>query len=316
MLDLDSQSPRTIPDAPRLRDERATSPPMPPRSPEPPMPSPSAGPTSPVFAPARLVATRASPVSAALRPLARIAAAIRRAWQVVLFYVLLLHLGAMSLTWNLACTALYPFLTRRQGVVVGRAAISSVYRGFWICCEWLGLMRVDFKALDVLEQRDAGLIIAANHPSMLDALMVIARVPRGICIMRANLMRNPFLGAGARLARYIRNDPPRGMIRSCISNLQEGGQLVLFPEGTRTVIDPINPFRPGITLIAQLAQVPIQTVLIECESPYLGKGWPIWRTPEFPVVIRARLGERFAPEADHQGLLRRLEAYFARQLSR
>ncbi|MDE2626711.1 MAG: 1-acyl-sn-glycerol-3-phosphate acyltransferase [Burkholderiales bacterium] len=220
----------------------------------------------------------------------------------------------MSLTWNLVSLLLYPFLTRAQGVVVGRAAISSVYRGFWTTAKWLGLMRIDDAALDVLD-REGGLIIAANHPSMLDALLVIARVPRGICIMRSSLMRNPFLGAGARLARYIRNDPPRGMIRSCVANLKAGGQLVLFPEGTRTVQAPINPFRPGITLIARMAQVPIQTVIIEADTPYLGKGWPIWRAPEFPVRIRMRLGQRFAPEADHQGLLRRLEAYFAHELS-
>ena len=56
--------------------------------------------------------------------------------------------------------------------------------------------------------------------------------------------------------------------------------------------------------------------IIESDSPYLGKGWPIWRTPEFPVVIRMRLGQRFAPEADHQGLLKRLEAYFETELRR
>ena len=240
---------------------------------------------------------------------------LRRLFQSVLFYVLLLHLGAMSLTWNLVCFVLYPFLTREQGVVIGRAAISSVYRGFWACAQWLGLMRIDYAALDAL-RRDGGLIIAANHPSMLDALLVIARVPRGICIMRASLMRNPFLGAGARLARYIRNDPPRGMIRSCVANLQAGAQLVLFPEGTRTVQSPINPFRPGVTLIAHMAQVPIQTVIIESGSPYLGKGWPILRTPQFPVVFKVRLGARFAPEADHQGLLKRLEAYFTEELQR
>ena len=239
----------------------------------------------------------------------------RRLFQSVLFYVLLLHLAAMSLTWNLVALALYPVLSRQQGTIVGRAAISSVYRGFWTCAQWLGLMRIDYAALDVLE-RDAGLIIAANHPSMLDALLVVARVPRGICIMRASLMRNPFLGAGARLARYIRNEPPRGMIRSTVENLKAGGQLVLFPEGTRTLCPPINPFRPGITLIAHLAQVPIQTVFIETTSPYLGKGWPIWRTPQFPVVFSVRLGERFAPEADHMGLLKRLEQYFATGLRR
>jgi 1-acyl-sn-glycerol-3-phosphate acyltransferase len=238
---------------------------------------------------------------------------VRRAFQTALFYVLLFHLGAMSLTWNLVCTVLYPFLTRAQGVVVGRAAISSVYRGFWQCTQWCGLTRIDSGGLDVLD-RDGGLIIAANHPMMLDAMLIVARVPRGICIMRSSLMRNPFLGAGARLARYIRNDPPRGMIRSCVANLRAGGQLVLFPEGTRTVHSPINPFRPGITLIAQMADVPIQTVIIETDSPYLRKGWPIWRAPQFPVVVRARLGRRFEAETDHAGLLRRLEQYFAAEL--
>jgi 1-acyl-sn-glycerol-3-phosphate acyltransferase len=239
---------------------------------------------------------------------------LRRWWQCLLFYLLLAHLGAMSLTWNLVCMALYPLLPRAQGTVVGRAAVAAVYRSLWTLAQWLGLMRIDNRALDALE-RDQGLIIAANHPTMLDALLIIARVPRGICIMRSSLMRNPFLGAGARMARYIRNDPPRGMIRSAVHNLREGGQLVLFPEGTRTVVPPVNPFRPGITLMAHMAQVPIQTVIIESDSPYVGKDWPIWRIPQFPVVVRLRLGQRFAPEADHMGLLKRLEAYFASELT-
>ena len=238
---------------------------------------------------------------------------LRRFVHSVMFYVLLAHLAMMSLTWSLVSLVLYPLLSRENGVVVGRAAISSVYRGFWSCAQVLGLMRIDYEALDVLND-DAGLIIAANHPSLLDAMLVVARVPRGICIMRAGLMHSPFLGAGARLARYIRNDPPRGMIRSAVRNLQAGGQLVLFPEGTRTVTPPINPFRPGMTLMAHMAQVPIQTVIIESDSPYLGKGWPIWRMPQFPVVFSARLGQRFAPEADHMALLKRIETYFSNEL--
>jgi hypothetical protein len=80
---------------------------------------------------------------------------------------------------------------------------------------------------------------------------------------------------------------------------------------------PVNPFRPGITLIAQLAQVPIQTVFIEPRSPYLGKNWPIWRAPQFPVEIKVRLGRRFQPEPghhDHQAVLNQLEHYFTQEL--
>ena len=132
--------------------------------------------------------------------------------------------------------------------------------------------------------------------------------------MKAELTRNIFLGGGARLARYIRNDVGRGMVRDSVATLREGNQLVLFPEGTRTVVAPINPFKPGITLIAHLAQVPIQTIVIESFSPYLTKGWPLLKAPPVPVRIRLRLGRRFAPDADHRAQLRRLELYFAGEL--
>ena len=231
----------------------------------------------------------------------------------VLLYALLLFLGLMSLVWNLIAVVLYPLLPRERGTRIGRRVISRCYGWFWSLAQAVGMMQIDTRALDALAA-DGALVIAANHPSMLDALLVVARVPRGVCIMKAELMRNVFLGAGARLARYIHNDSPRAMIRGAVASLREGGQLVLFPEGTRTVRRPVNGFRPGITLIAHLAQVPIQTVIIETDSPYLGKGWPIWKTPPVPVRFKVRLGERFAPQADHAALLARLEAYFAAEL--
>ena len=233
----------------------------------------------------------------------------------VLMYLLLFVLGLTTLAWNLFAWLAYPLMQQQLGTTLGRTAIALIYRMFWWITAALGILRIDAKALDALRDEPGGLIIAANHPSMLDALLVVARLPRGVCIMKAALMRNVFLGAGARLARYICNDSARGMIRTAVANLRDGAQLVLFPEGTRSVQTPINTFRPGVTLIAHLAQVPIQTVIIETESPYLGKGWPIWRPPPVPIVFRARLGQRFAPEADHRALLKRLERYFAKELA-
>jgi 1-acyl-sn-glycerol-3-phosphate acyltransferase len=239
----------------------------------------------------------------------------RAAARSLALYALLLFLGLMSIAWNLVAVVLHPLLPRALGMRIGRLVISRCYAAFWWLAQAIGMMDVDSAALDALRGEGA-LIIAANHPSMLDALLVVARVPRGVCIMKAELMRNVFLGAGARLARYIHNDSPRSMIRGAVAALREGGQLVLFPEGTRTVRSPVNVFRPGITLIAHLAQAPIQTVIIETDSPYLGKGWPIWRTPPAaPVRFRLRLGERFAPQPDHAALLARLHDYFVAELT-
>ena len=230
------------------------------------------------------------------------------------FALIIFQLGAMSLVWSLVAPLFSMLMTRRAGTRLGRTVISRLYRSCWWSAAKLGMMRIDSSALDALRDEPGGLIVAANHPTMLDALIVVARLPRGVCVMKAILLRNVFLGGGARMARYIRNDTGLGMVRDAVAALGEGGQLVLFPEGTRTVRTPVNAFKPGITLIAHLARVPIQTVLIESDSPYLTKGWPLLRPPPAPVVIRLRLGERFASDDDHRALSRRIEGYFATEL--
>jgi 1-acyl-sn-glycerol-3-phosphate acyltransferase len=223
---------------------------------------------------------------------------------------MLILLGLESLVWNLVALVLYPILPRATGRRLGRAAIAFGYRQYWRVARAAGMMRLHSEPLDALRD-EAGLIIVANHPSMLDAMMLVARLPRSFCVMKASLLRNPFLGPGARLARYVHNDTAPGLVRVAVRELRSGGQLVLFPEGTRTTHRPVNPFRPGFTLIAKLAKAPIQTVFIDTDSPYLGKGWPLWKLPPMPIVFSVRLGRRFGPAEDHAALLREIEAYFA-----
>lgn len=225
-------------------------------------------------------------------------------------YALLLLLGLISLGWNLVAMLLYPVLPRERGQAIGRAGIAYGYRVFWAIASATGMLRLEADVLDVLRE-ERGLIVVANHPSMLDALMLVARLPRATCIMKASLLRNIFLGAGARLARYVSNESPLAMVRQAVDALKQGGQLVMFPEGTRTTQQPLNPFMPGVTLIAKLAKTPIQTVFIDTESPYLSKGWPLWKLPPLPIVFSVRMGERFTPSNDADALLRELEEYFA-----
>jgi 1-acyl-sn-glycerol-3-phosphate acyltransferase len=233
------------------------------------------------------------------------------AWAVL--QVLLLGLALFMMGWNLVSLVAYPLLPPRAGRRIGRAPIAWGFRTFWRIASWSGLLRMDASALDALAGEDR-LIVVANHPSLLDALMLMARLPRSFCVMKASLARHPMLGPGARLARYVGNDSPLGMVRATVAELRAGGQLVMFPEGTRTTAQPLNAFRPGFTVVAKLADAPIQTVFIDTDSPYLRKGWPVWRLPPLPIEFNVRLGERFAPEHDAQALLKKIEAYYAHEL--
>lgn len=247
------------------------------------------------------------------QPSSRVASVLLRAW----LLVLLLWLGLLSLGWNLIAAVLRRVLSEATARRLGCAAICYVYRSYWACARASGLLRMDAGSLDVLRDEPGGLVIAANHPSLLDALMIVARLPRGTCVMKGALVRNPFLGAGASLAGYVPNDSTRTMVRRAVERLHEGGQLVVFPEGTRSPgPGRIHPFSRSIALIAQRAQVPIQTVVIETDSPYLGKGWPLWKLPPVPIVFRARLGQRFEPAADAEQVSAAMEAYFRKELAR
>lgn len=226
------------------------------------------------------------------------------------FYLLLLLVGVMSLIWNAVALVLQPIMGEELGRRTGRAGISYGYRLYWTIVDALGAMRLDLKELDRLADEPGGLIVVSNHPMLLDGVLLASRLPRASCIMSSKLLGNVFIGAGARFARYICVDQPLSMFKKSVLDLKRGAQLIIFPEGTRTVGKRVNKFRPGVTLIAKRADVPIQTVFIETRSRFLTKGWPILKPPPLPIEISVRLGKRFEPEEDHAKLLSDLEDYF------
>jgi len=230
------------------------------------------------------------------------------------FYLGLSLLGFIGLAWAPFALLFDLILPGAYAAKLGRWAIACGFRGYLRMLVWLGISRFDLTALDVLKQQ-APLILAPNHPCLLDAVMVLSRLPNVVCIMKSQLMNNVFLGAGARLAGYIRNDALRPMTRSALFALKNGQQLLMFPEGTRTVYQPVNPFGGGIGLIACRGRVPVQTILIETNSPFLGKGWPLFKCPALPVTYTVRLGQRFVPPRDAHVLVKQLEQYFRSTLA-
>ena len=231
----------------------------------------------------------------------------------LVMYLGLIWLGVLCLAWTPIALLAYPLLPARRARALGRYAIMAVFRLYLASLTASRRFSFDLEALDALRDQPP-LIIAPNHPCLLDAVMIISRLPNVACVMKAELMNNVFLGAGSRLARYISNEPVRRMIQMATHDFDSGAHLLLFPEGTRTLHSPVNPFKGSIGLIAHRAQVPVQTVLIETNSEYLRKGWPLFRLPPMPIHYRVRLGRRFDPPQNTQDFMVGLEHYFAHDL--
>lgn len=239
---------------------------------------------------------------------------VREIYEYFWLYFGLIYFGIATITCTVVCTALYPLLSQKIGMQLGRAIIGMLFRSLLAMLRASGVVKLDLTALDEL-RKDKGVIIAANHPSILDAGLIISRVPDVACIMKAAIWNSIILGGGvARLARYIRNDSPRKMIRRATEELRSGQRLLVFPEGTRTRHKPINSFKGGFALIAKQSAAPLQTVFIETNSSFLCKGWPILKKPRMPLVYRVRLGKRFQFSGDTRAFIAELERYYQQTL--
>jgi 1-acyl-sn-glycerol-3-phosphate acyltransferase len=246
---------------------------------------------------------------------------MNKAWRLLLgiydyllLYLGLLWLGLLCLGWTLFATLLQPLLPRRTATRLGRYVIMAGFRVYLASLSLSRRCRFDLDALDALRS-EGPLIIAPNHPGLLDAVMIISRLPNVCCIMKAELMNNVFLGSGARLAGYIRNAPVHRMIQQACQDFRSGSHLLLFPEGTRTTRQPVNPLTGSTGLISRHAGIPIQTLIIETDTPFLGKGWPLFRMPSMPIHFRVRLGRRFDPPENTRQFTAELEQYFAEELA-
>jgi 1-acyl-sn-glycerol-3-phosphate acyltransferase len=238
---------------------------------------------------------------------------LRHAYDYLVLYLGLLWLGILCLAWAPIALLMYPLLPLRQGRALGRYVTMLGFRLYLASLSATRRCSFDLEALDALHGEPA-MIIAPNHPCLLDAVMVISRLPNVACVMKTELLSNVFLGSGARLARYISNAPVRRMVQQATQDFQCGSHLLLFPEGTRTTRAPTNALKGSVGLVAQLAQVPVQTILIETDSMYLSKGWPLFRKPPMPIHYRVRLGRRFDPPKNVRRFMAELEEYFADEL--
>ncbi|TJY58295.1 1-acyl-sn-glycerol-3-phosphate acyltransferase [Sinimarinibacterium sp. CAU 1509] len=179
-------------------------------------------------------------------------------------------------------------------------------RAQWIVHRWFRLFSQLMRAVGVIsweihgaeKLRTRGQMIIANHPTLIDVVLLIGYIPQVDCIVKQALFRNPFTRLPIQWAGYISNGggngaSPTQLIDDCTATLKAGNSLLIFPEGTRSV-----PGRPlqiphGTARIALESGAPILPVTITCEPIMLTKNTPWYRVPPRPGHFCITVGEPY-----------------------
>src|SRR5262249_38285552 len=131
-------------------------------------------------------------------------------------------------------------------------------------------------------------IIAGNHPSYLDPLLISLPLDRRVFFMAWDrLFKIPVLGTllrayGAFPVRLGTKDP--NAYAKALEVLDGGKALGIFPEAGRTIEGPMNPLKTGTARLAIEAEAPIVPVTITGAFD----AWPSSRRLPWPRKITVK----------------------------
>ncbi|MEN9358536.1 MAG: hypothetical protein RL095_71 [Verrucomicrobiota bacterium] len=233
-----------------------------------------------------------------------------RIWQ---FLVIAAAASAYAAGVLLNCLFLLPLIylcgtrkeVRRRMV---RRLISAQFRLFLSFLRFCRILIVEPAAAPELGRAT---LIVANHPSLLDILILIAHFPEADCLVKKSLWRNPLVAPMLISAGYLSNDDAAGFLESAAERLGAGFPIVIFPEGTRSPPQGMFPFHRSAASLALRHACQILPVRLEFSHRVLAKGQPIFRFP--PCSVRCRLEFRELVECGDpspgrsQSLTRQLE---------
>jgi 1-acyl-sn-glycerol-3-phosphate acyltransferase len=112
------------------------------------------------------------------------------------------------------------------------------------------------------ESRTSPRVFASNHVSWFDVFVLASLVPRFAFVAKAELLKIPIFGPGARAVGTVPID--RNNRKSAFASYEEaatriagGRSVIVFPEGTRGTDYPLRPFKKGPFVLAIAARAPI-----------------------------------------------------------
>jgi 1-acyl-sn-glycerol-3-phosphate acyltransferase len=178
---------------------------------------------------------------------------------------------------------------KQRQVAYAKRVIQRAFQIFVGLMHGLGVLRFEVIGRERLNRH--GLLILANHPTLIDTLFLMSFVGRADCIVKADLQTNLFTRGAVNAGGFICNNHGTEFINDCTRSLQCGNNLIVFPEGTRTPPNGQICLKRGAANIAVRAKRNVTPVLITCRPRTLGKHEKWWKIPPNRVNFRIEVQE-------------------------
>lgn len=146
--------------------------------------------------------------------------------------------------------------------------LQMAFRGFVHLMS--GLRGATFEVIGTLP-REGHYLIVANHPTIFDAVVLLALFPQADCIIKHELMRHPFMRFALAGLDYVSNADTAEMLDTAIERLRAGRSLLVFPEGTRSRPGQPLQFHLAAATMAARSGVACLPLVIRCDPPATAK---------------------------------------------
>ena len=218
---------------------------------------------------------------------------LNRFWRFCVTAFSFFAFGAGGLCLTVLWFPLVSLFTREKSrrKMIAQVTIRQAFRLFISMMRWLGALDVVVEGREEL-QNDKGCIIVANHPSLIDYVLVTSLLPQCDCIVKESMWKNLFARGSVAAAGYIPNTDTGDMLTRCDKTLKSGNVLLIFPEGTRTVPgQPLN-LKRGAAHIAVRTHCKIRIVHIQCNPSILGKHEKWYKVPHEKPIFLVQVKEK------------------------
>lgn len=160
---------------------------------------------------------------------------------------------------------------------------------FFKLTKWL-IPRTDFLIQEEVPKIHSSVIVC-NHLSYLDPILIVSLFPKQRTIVKSSFFKVPIFGWFLKKAGYIPSAGSEMLGPAMIKNLEAvkehlaaGGNLFVFPEGTRSRDGKLNPFNKGVFSIARYCNAPLKLILLKNTDKLFPPGSFSFNTHDFNKI--------------------------------